>query len=154
MYNFQSLLIGFDPGKTTGYCVIRKEDFALSRFPYPILFGVLTELYEIRDLLISIGHKSIYSIVVEQFRLYPNKAKTLSYSDFPASEVIGVIKFLCSSEPYKIPFDFQSASMAKQIDIPKEMKKYLETPHAIDAYAHVVTMYHKLFNTEKDKNIG
>jgi len=150
MSSYQSLLVGFDPGKTTGYCVVKRKDFSLSWFPYPVMFGVVTNFQEISDLLEVIGREDIYSIVMEQFRLYPNKAKTLTYSDFPAAEVIGVIKFLCGSGEYKIPYIFQPAGMAKQIDIPSEIKKYLKTPHARDAYAHIVCMYHRLFDSSQE----
>lgn len=41
-------------------------------------------------------------VVVEEFRLYPDKAQAQGYSDFETAQMIGVIKYICSERGIEV----------------------------------------------------
>jgi hypothetical protein len=60
-------------------------------------------------------HDSVDVIVVEEFRLYPNKANEQSYSSMGTPEVIGVIKYLVArfGKDGSVKLVFQPATIKK-----------------------------------------
>jgi hypothetical protein len=129
-------LASFDPGQTTGYCVIDIQDdgkdFSVHRcdeIPWEARFANIDYIF-IND--------TPQIIVVEQFRLYPHKAKVQIGSIFPSVRVIGIIETMCyihglaESRLY-----FQGAGdIVKTMVLERDMTMVAGSPHKIDAYRH------------------
>lgn len=84
------------------------------------------------------GERQPVEIVIEEYRLYPDKAMQQGYSQLKTVEVIGVVRYLCSLA--SVPMIEQGASIKKPtFAIMKargvEMKRGLDQ-HARDAIAH------------------
>lgn len=113
-------IMGFDPGDATG----------VSYFKY----GVFKQETIVRDFVSIASAIASYDpdiVVVEEFVLYPGKAKHLSWNDMYAAQVIGVIKYIC--EVLKIPVVMQQANIKKFVDYTKCEAK---GDHEKDAFAH------------------
>lgn len=113
-------IMGFDPGESTG----------VSYFKYG-LFRQETIVKDFTGIAASIASYKPDIVVVEEFVLYPNKARHLSWNDMYASQVIGVIKYIC--EVLDIPVVMQQANVKKFVDYSKCEAK---NDHEKDAYAH------------------
>lgn len=133
------IVIAFDPGGTTGYCVGEYHTeviglFAVRESGAIGWSSVCSRIYE----LLSAWRPAV--IVTERFVLYKHKASDQIGSDFPSSQVIGIIKAYSSSLglPAQI---FQNASVANgkpQVRILPEHEPLLQTSeHARDAYRHL-----------------
>lgn len=75
--------------------------------------GVCVETNEVRPSALygMIERMLLNAVVIEEFRLYPDKAKVQGYSQLKTVEVIGVVRYLCERE--RIPLIEQGASIKK-----------------------------------------
>lgn len=133
--------VGFDPGGATGVVIYRQGKLIASNST-----GVEGMLNKCSDdsfwLLPRIW-------VVEEFRIYPWKAKDLSFDECISAHVIGMLKVAakrCGAEMV-----MQSAQNAKGFSTDDRLKLYdwyefLSTKHERDAARHVM---HYLFKGPK-----
>lgn len=137
MSDQEALLLALDPGEATGFvlvpCVALPAVLAEADFPEPRVMGVLS-LWRGVDRLIADYRPC--RIVIEQFRLYPNKAAEQSYSTMLAPQVIGAVR--CLAEGWGIPVIEQSAATGKSVYLPDAVFAALKSRHIRDAYCHAV----------------
>jgi hypothetical protein len=129
-------LLSFDPGETTGWAFFADAELKC--------FGQTGDLKEIRNLILDAAPDRI---VYEAFRLYPWKSAHLSWSNFPAAEVIGVIK--STALEMSIPVIEQSASQGKTFFTDQKLKILgidVGKRHARDAIRHAA--YYLVFGKE------
>jgi len=97
-----TIVAAFDPGETTGYCVVNaltgKIDVGAIRY------------WRGADRLIHSVRPDV--VVIESFKLYPDRARGQAWSDFPPVQVIGVLRFICEDLAH-IKYALQSASEIK-----------------------------------------
>ena len=129
-----------DPGGTTGIAVFVVEpgdvrlEGTLATKSYSTIFHFLSALIK----------GELDHIVCEQFRLLPSHAADLSYSTFPSSEVIGILKLL--NELLEIPLTFQNPgdrSFFDDISKLKALGYYDSNVHVRDAIMHGLTFLSK-----------
>lgn len=130
-------LIAFDPGVTTGYCIakyIGGREFLVIRagqIAWEDRFAMIRNLLELRE-------KPFDHVLVESFRLYRHKAQQLVNNDFPSSQLIGVIEFICWEHGSLYCVHQQPASVRQNVQILEHHRAFLiDQPHAQDAYRHI-----------------
>ncbi|AYJ75631.1 DNA polymerase III subunit alpha [Bacillus phage BSTP8] len=74
----------YDPGKTTGWALFESDNL--------ISAG---ESESWKDIRMQLDYDEVDFVLIEEFKLYPWKAKNKSWDTFPEIEVIGVIKEYC-----------------------------------------------------------
>jgi hypothetical protein len=97
------LVIGIDPGKTTGVCIARlptarpEEPEAGTRLgeievinAYEILWDFRLE--DIEGLFSTPPGGRVEAVVIESFHLYPDKAEAQIGSSFPSVQIIGIVE--------------------------------------------------------------
>lgn len=128
-------VLSFDPGGTTGWCVMDKQDD--KKMP-----GLLVERGgfpgwdDVEELIIKFKPDVV---TFEVFRLYAYKAQSKSWDTFLVVEVIGVIKFLCRKMGIEIVE--QTPSQGKQFfntDKLKALGLYQSITHLNDATGHAL----------------
>lgn len=126
----RSVLV-FDPGESTGWCY-RCQDGT-------VMGGTCKKNHEeVAGLIISLDPDIV---VLESFKLYPQKAQSLAWNSFYPCEVIGVIKYVSSVNC--IPFIEQAPSVKKYFGGFKPDWDQLKatsagvTEHTKDAYMHL-----------------
>lgn len=134
----EAIVATFDPGLTTGYCVVQVAHDLPAGFVV-LESGVVkwsTRVLGVRALLRKYRPNLT---VVEEFKLYKHKAQDQIGSDFPSVRVIGII------ETYMVEFElgapaFQGAALiagAPPVRILEEHVSLLHnSEHARDAYKH------------------
>jgi hypothetical protein len=140
------LILGLDPGKTTGWALFELEGFSKfgettrpngnERKLKPINFG---ECKDTSCLELVPMFKQADIIVVEDFLVDPNHARrgSFDYDRMIAPQVIGSIKTLCRQEGKEI--ELQPASI-KPVGYGYLGKKYVKGKkgmHKWDAVAHI-----------------
>lgn len=124
----ETYFMAIDPGKTTGYATWDEQGV-------PNGFGHVRSAAELSTELQRHGPKVV---IVENFRLRPWLSTQQSWSDFPASRVIGMVEMYC---------ELAGAALVKQEPSCKEtgyawsgVKKAKDhkDSHYRDAYAHGV----------------
>ena len=129
------IVLGVDPGETTGYVVFRFVSGKKSELPEEVLrVGELDLWRGLERLFIEfLPDCTVY----EAFRLYPWLAKSKSWSTFPTIEVIGVLKYL--ADKYASPIVSQGANMKKH------SRQTVRHPsaHVRDAAAHALVWWRR-----------
>ncbi len=132
----EQLVLGIDPGNTTGIAIIRYENGSFNLQRSEIIRDHLNMwhlLYEI----------NIDRIVMESFHLYENRARAQVNSSFYTVEVIGIVKLWC--QIHDCPLKLQTAQYGKSVWDDKHLKKFGLWPtgpnarHERDAIRHVAT---------------
>jgi len=118
-------VLAFDPGETTGYCYANSETGRLDTGQLRFWRGA--------DRLIRTVHPDV--LVIESFRLYPDRAYGLAWSDFPPVQVIGVLKYLCEGIS-SVRYVMQSASEVKGYEL--RIPDHRMTVHEYDAARHAM----------------
>ena len=124
-------LLALDPGVTTGFSVLELAQLGEEEEPNIVEYGTLS-LWGGLDQLIERIRPRV--IVMEQFRLYPRVAKSLSFSPLEAVQVIGVIKYLAERE--MISLVEQSPQIGKATYLSRSFLRGINNPHAIDSIRH------------------
>jgi len=120
-------ILALDPGLTTGWCHLDTNRDAFC-------YGQFENWQNLEDLMTPL---QVDVVVAEEFRLYPHLGDRLKWQTFPASEVIGVIKYL--AERYNIPLVVQNAAQAKKL----KLTEGLGMKHAEDALRHALAFLKK-----------
>jgi len=152
----RKLYISFDPGRTTGVCLAsvsfldgRVHDLSVmesASIPWDSRFSAIKHYLR--------RHYYEYCIV-ENFRLYRTHAKSQINSEFPSSQVIGVIGYLCWER--EINIHFQMAGERKRVKVDERYHEVLggvtrnkkpKSQHRWDAFQHL-----RLFAVTNAKNV-
>lgn len=117
----------FDPGHTTGWCVIDSEPLTL------VDAGECEDWRGMKTLFLTFKPEEV---VYEIFRLYAWKSQVKSWDTFLEIEAIGVLKFLCLE--LHIPCIGQNPAERKFFtdEKLKEMNMVPASKHAKDAVRH------------------
>jgi hypothetical protein len=129
-------VVAFDPGILTGIAYFRE--------------GLLhtTEHLSLEDLsmeYVAYQHYPLDYVIIESFRIYAHKAKSLTNDPMITPKIIGKLEEWFKD--YKIVY--QSASMAKGFFTDKRLKEmglYVKNKHERDAIRH--SLYALYFNKE------
>jgi hypothetical protein len=117
--------LAIDPGKTTGWASFNEE-------------GKLVDLGQTRDIAEVLKKTIPKIIIVENFKLHPWQASKQSWSDFPASRVIGKIEFYCDmADTELIKQDASCKETGYKWGGIKKAKVHKDS-HQLDAVAHGV----------------
>lgn len=128
-------LISFDPGATTGFVV---SEFTGERSFEILLTDTFTQEDSPQELKALFRTFLPDFVIYERFLLYPNKAKSLAYSEFPSCEIIGQIKiFLYEYGIYPDHVAVYNAVDRLNTSIAKEHESYVFPEHVLDAYLHM-----------------
>jgi len=125
------IIAGIDAGIDTGVSIFSVVEGRKPKlFDYEVVrsYSILYEKLRCCDL-----------IVYENYILYPWKAKQQYFKEFPASEVIGVLKLLAEKE--KIKLIKQSAKEGKFYWNDNKLAKagyYINNKHIRDSVRHVL----------------
>lgn len=128
------LVLGIDPGSTTGLCLCRStdggRDFTIENswiVPYDDRFSISRTLASIRP----------HHIVIENFRLYRHKAESQINNEFPSVRVIGAIEQACWDLEFMARLNFQMASELSGVQIREEHEGSIgKSEHHKDSYKH------------------
>lgn len=94
-------ILGVDPGLTTGWGQIQLTDEQRPRITLLDL-GQVTDIWELESLI-----ESSDIVVIEFFKIRPDKKDDFVYKDLHAPEAIGKVKMLC--EKYKKQIEMQGS---------------------------------------------
>lgn len=125
------IVIALDPGGTTGGVVVQRPWTVISAAQIPTTADLTSWL----DAMVP------DIVVAESFKLYPWKAKSLSYSEMPSAEVLGVIKLWCQNNNVELVLQPAAAMKTISNNMLKECGLWDSTrgmPHARDAARHVL----------------
>jgi len=136
-------ILAFDPGVTTGACLIATEDDSwqfqvvnVLEIPWESRFATIKALI---DGTYSIaGLQPPDAIVAEAFRLRQSRAYQQAGSDFPSSQVVGIIQAYIydrygSLDRYHTQ---EPVSMARVKILPEHKDLVAGSEHKKDAYKH------------------
>ena len=124
-------LLGLDPGESTGFVVVTVTPG--SSIATVNEHGVL-RLWHGLGTLAKRTRPDV--IIYERWRLYPWVARSLTWSELPTVQVIGVLKFV--AEMMHVPCIGQNASFRKNYRLSKKRFKEVDNPHSRDALQHVL----------------
>jgi len=162
------LVIGIDPGKTTGVCVLQVNGFykpaprgGVERFSkrggrWDVTVASFTELefddrFHLKDIIEKLSTLPFTdrAVVMESFNLYPGAAQAQGriMSDFPSIQVIGMVQYVCNELGYAPPI-MQPPSARKTVQVLQSDRRLISGwKHAVDAYKHaryyIVTRGHE-----------
>jgi hypothetical protein len=121
-----SFYLALDPGKATGYAVFNEEGEDDD-------FDTL-DIFETRTLIKTQRWKAV---ICEDWKLRPEAAKFMVWSDMPTSKLIGYVEGYCDG--LNIPFILQQPAIkptAYKLAGRKPLPKSNPLNHAMDAYVH------------------
>lgn len=134
-------VMAVDVGGTSGWCAVRLPNFE----------ATVGQVKDVDTLLCVLETHKPEVVIVEDFRLYPEQAKSLSRQRLYIGETIGMIALWC--ERNQVELIRQSASMGKVIT--RELLERLglwsltrNMPHARDAARHLVVWLLRQGNKE------
>lgn len=123
-------LLVLDPGDTTGWAVLDYGALTSCGQTAGTAKG-LTELLDVHQPEV---------VLFEEYRLYPWKAQSQSFSNLPTARLIGALELLC--EQRQLPLIGQTAQQAKGVIDDAKLKELhlyqTSKRHANDAIRHAV----------------
>lgn len=128
------LIIGLDPGGTTGVAVFNEK-----RMEFVKLAEIRVD--ELRELFRLMEEYRPNLVIVEEFALYPWKAKSLSFDRMIPAQVIGAVKAWCHDKGITVTEQPAAARKMVSNDVVKKMgvlKMGRGKHHARDAARHVL----------------
>lgn len=143
-------ILGVDPGERhVGWCVLRNDGGGW--------FADEVREYTHRESMDAFAHLAVNDPVdhwvVEEFRLYPDRAGAQTGSTMPTCELIGVFKYLHRLQTDPTPLWLQPASIKiptlavmKRVGVPHLAVKKRVGGHAKDAETHA---WHHVLRTLK-----
>ena len=136
-----NIIIGFDPGGSTGYCVAKVDPNEVLGFKV-LRCQVILWNDHIPAIKALLRHYQPITTIVEDFVLYKAKAKDQVGKRFPSVFVTGIIAAYLFE--YGLPeMHLRLASTISRTEIPKAHLQHIPQlsadmrEHAMDAYKHV-----------------
>lgn len=132
------IVLGVDPGKTTGVCMLRTgktiEVIMAEQIPWE------TRLEDFWALLTATFREELpvpQYIVVENFRLRPGRAMEQVGSTFPSVEIIGLIEAFgyVTKNFFQIVYQ-EPGAISRVAILPEHAHFFTGLQHAADAYKH------------------
>lgn len=146
----EKTVLAVDPGETTGlYLKVGNASTITGEFSYE-------EMREECQKAIADGYwfgckvKCIEAVVVETFRVYPQKAQALTHDTLLPSRIIGMLDFVAYY--HNIPVVFQSASEVKGFWTDERLREngyWHESKHVRDAMRHA--LYYLMKEAQKER---
>lgn len=159
-------ILAIDPGRTTGVCILQTNDSKCGfevvtalEMPWESRFELLKTLID-GTFLDQEKPQPPEAVVVESFALRSNRAIEQTGSDFPSSQIIGIVEAFLWMETFKAEprksFDFpresglqgfnrlhfQQPSVFSRVAIEPEHVVWVEgSEHKKDAYRHARYYY-------------
>lgn len=137
----ERLVIGIDPGETTGLAAIHNGELIFSeevRHSHKEVGKAAQEIQIAISLLTTVAEVDSFSIALEEYRVYAQKAKAHTHSDLFTSRLIGAIEFICEQRGW--PVEKQTASRAKGFMTDKKLRHWgfwiKGRKHSRDAIRH------------------
>lgn len=127
-------IIAFDPGLTTGVCIIEQWDE--ERTFKVILSGVIEWSSRFQMIQTLVGREAYTSVVAERFTLYKNKAQDQVGADFPSCQVIGIIGMCMHLRGLDEPILYPASNMLRVEILPEHANQLHKSEHGRDAYKH------------------
>lgn len=137
----KSIIMGFDPGGTTGYCVGRIDNTLTLGFEV-VRCNVIQWDDRIPAVKALLHHYRPSLCIVEDFVLYASKAKDQIGKRFPSVLVIGILEAYLHELSLN-PMVLRLASTISRTEIPKAHQSSIPQldavtrEHAMDAYKHI-----------------
>lgn len=136
-------VIAFDPGGTTGYCVLDQSGTVEAQGEFG--YDDAGQSIAIQDLLYTYRLRSF--VVIESYRIFPSALQAHQYSAVQPVQMIGRIKTLC--EEYDLEYKEQPPSH-KKFFTNQRLKSYgayaKGMRHANDAARHA--LYYAVFTAK------
>lgn len=135
-------ILAFDPGRTTGACLIRTNDrgFEVVRaveIPWENRFRETMALVSSMYQFPTDKPQPQIAIVIENFRLRRGRAVEQSGSDFPSSQVLGAIGAWAYMWDLTDKIALQEPSVIGRVQILPEHEVHVKgSEHKKDAYKH------------------
>lgn len=134
-------ILAFDPGESTGWCYkYEYKDYTSGKLCTSVTGGTLPK--DRVQVAQAILERVPTFVVLERFNLYPQMAKSLAWNSFYPCEVIGVIKYICTT--LNITVIEQAPSVKKYFggfqadwEQVKQTPGFKLTEHVKDAYQHL-----------------
>lgn len=131
-------LIAFDPGRTTGCVVVSSIDYPSCTYEITgykaIEWAKRSAIFELLKRYDAMG--DLDAIVVEDFRLYPDKALAQSYDEFPSSKVIERILVYAELLGIAHKIVMQMPSLRHNVKLPAAEHSAIRNKHCIAAMLH------------------
>ena len=140
-------ILAFDPGRTTGVCIARatENNFAVmqvSEIPWSGRFALIKAFIHGISPTTNSALPSPDVIVIESFRLRQNRALQLSGSNFPSSQVTGIIQAFAWQLDLLDHIVFQEPPVMNRVQIlPDDLDIVKGSEHKKDAYKHARYYY-------------
>ena len=133
MSDEEIVIVGFDPGKTTGYAILSLKDRKMT----PLDFGESTD-ETLQDLMPHIERSQI--VVIEGFWINPQKARGghFDYDDMIAPQVIGALQMKGRELGKDVHIQPSSIKPVGYGFVGKKYVKGKKGMHKWDALAHAV----------------
>lgn len=141
-----AVILGFDPGETTGLCIctlpkIPPRIFHVSQLNTSIIEWGVDRYSELISEYAD-KHNNDVVVVAESYRIYSWRVKQHTWSSLLTPRLVGCIETLCRLR--KIPLVLQSAQTGKAFVTDERLKQWdlykPGMPHANDATRHVCTL--------------
>lgn len=133
----RNLVIAFDPGGTTGVCVLRRitpQQYILEQ-SFDVRWADRFTLHGLLWRYTSF----IQAVVVEEFRLRNNTTtmKSQINSNFPSVHIIGILELSAHQCNLLDRWHFQAPALRNSVSVDREhYDKLNRTNHSVDAYLH------------------
>lgn len=131
-------ILAFDPGFTTGCVAVSNIDYANCKYQ---ITGYKAIEWASRGCILELLQRfnamgDLDAIVIEDFKLFPNKALDQSYSDFPSSKVIERITVYAELLGIEDRLVLQMPSLRHNVKLPSAEHSAIPNKHCIAAMLH------------------
>jgi hypothetical protein len=135
-------ILSIDPGYTSGICLADVSDnfkvIQVGEFKWSDRHDWLERLITGKYTHQGIPH-TFDVVIIENFRLRPDKARTQIGKVFPSSQLIGIVDYLCYHN--HIELVVQEPGVRTRVKILDEHADLIVGPHQHDAYQHARYFY-------------
>jgi L-fucose mutarotase/ribose pyranase (RbsD/FucU family) len=131
-------ILSFDPGRTTGCVAVSSINYAECTYTITgykaIEWTSRSSILELLQRFKDMG--DLDAIVIEDFRLFPNKALDQAYDEFPSSKVIERITVYAELLGIDNLIVMQMPSLRHNVKLPVAEHKAIPNKHCIAAMLH------------------
>lgn len=134
---FGGLILAFDPGETTGFCVM--EDFKvqlagqIDTSPNITMLQAYTNIEDVFDRFIPDDNEYEGQVAIEDYRVYEWKADSHSWSQVHTIKIVGLIQLI--TQQAQLKYTMRMAGTAKGFCTDEKLELW-------DLYKHTKGMKH------------